>query len=107
MICQLLDCRRYARGMSPRLRTKSLAILQRTGVSTIYQGIGNHFRQHFLYFRPLPHGHGSLRPTLPLTLTEATGLAGLLSVKNLRAMASISAFGSHFESRFRPNLKDA
>src|ERR1700730_6781643 len=22
-------------------------------------------KQHFLYFFPLPHGHGSLRPTLP------------------------------------------
>ena len=26
-------------------------------------GIG-YCKQHFLYFLPLPHGHGSLRPTL-------------------------------------------
>src|SRR5206468_7586952 len=25
--------------------------------------------QHFLYFRPLPQGHGSLRPTLGASLT--------------------------------------
>ena len=24
----------------------------------------NHLPQHFLYFLPLPHGHGSLRPIL-------------------------------------------
>lgn len=23
-----------------------------------------HFKQHFLYFLPLPHGHGSFRPIL-------------------------------------------
>lgn len=23
-----------------------------------------HLKQHFLYFRPRPHGHGSFRPTL-------------------------------------------
>jgi isoleucyl-tRNA synthetase len=26
--------------------------------------VGCYCKQHFLYFRPLPHGHGSLRPTL-------------------------------------------
>ena len=31
-----------------------------TRLSIIFQEI----RQHFLYFRPLPHGHGSLRPAL-------------------------------------------
>ena len=25
---------------------------------------GRYCKQHFLYFRPLPQGHGSLRPTL-------------------------------------------
>src|SRR5689334_20940058 len=31
--------------------------------SDLLVGIG-YARQHFLYFFPLPHGHGSLRPTL-------------------------------------------
>lgn len=26
---------------------------------------------HFLYFKPLPHGHGSLRPTLTFVCGEA------------------------------------
>src|SRR5512134_2961640 len=28
---------------------------------------------HFLYFLPLPHGHGSLRPTFPAVRPEAAG----------------------------------
>jgi hypothetical protein len=29
-------------------------------------------KQHFLYFLPLPHGHGSLRPTFGPVLTIGT-----------------------------------
>src|SRR5450755_845341 len=31
--------------------------------------------QHFLYLRPLPHGHGALRPTLVTSLGRIEGLA--------------------------------
>ena len=34
---------------------------------------GGHCPQHFLYFFPLPHGHGSLRPTLSLTAGATRG----------------------------------
>src|SRR5579859_2133106 len=43
----------------PALRTAST--LQRFNVLTLQR---THFPQHCLYFLPLPHGHGSLRPTL-------------------------------------------
>ena len=33
--------------------------------------------QHFLYFRPLPQGHGSLRPALTLTGTPSPRTSGM------------------------------
>src|SRR6266851_2182189 len=38
--------------------------------------LSGHFRQHFLNFLPLPHGHGSLRPT-PLNGLTAGTFGGL------------------------------
>ena len=35
--------------------------------------------QHFLYFLPLPHGHGSLRPTFDVTDTIGFGRADAAS----------------------------
>ena len=40
--------------------------------SLFYKGLRGYLPQQFLYFLPLPHGHGSLRPTLSLFLLVLT-----------------------------------
>jgi hypothetical protein len=49
----------------PNLITHPMADILRPRVFAIACGDPEGYtRQHFLYFFPLPHGHGSLRPTL-------------------------------------------
>src|SRR5580692_6729976 len=48
---------------------------------------GHYLPQHCLYFFPLPHGHGSLRPTLG---PVRTGLALALACASAAAAASFT-----------------
>jgi hypothetical protein len=65
-----------------------------------------YLRQHFLYFKPLPHGQGSLRPTVRFRSTDPVLLAEFPVLERLRVMASILTFGFHSYSRLTPNLTD-
>ena len=47
-----------------------LAMGERESVSTREDTGRSRPRQHLLYFLPLPHGQGSLRPTLRLMLPQ-------------------------------------
>src|SRR5947207_1802881 len=51
------------------------------------------FPQHFLYFFPLPHGHGSLRPTFGASFTICRTLTGASSSPPPPA-GTISALGT-------------
>src|SRR5439155_6751154 len=48
---------------------------------------------HFLYFLPLPHGHGSLRPTRGAPRTTGTAGAGAGAPRRGRSSASSAAGG--------------
>ena len=59
--------------------------------------------QHFLYFLPLPHGQGSLRPALvgPLAASRSKAVK-LPGSPMVFFSASIASSRAHAQSRFRP-----